>query len=80
MTDELWSYEVSTLYLENCAYAGRIYVLWVINSLFLTLWGILESSTSPRPVPESIWRTYLWRFNCILKTVQMHVKFLFLSG
>ena len=38
--NELWSYEVSTLYLENSANARRIYVFWVINPSFLTPPGV----------------------------------------
>ena len=45
--------EVSTLNLENCANARRIYVFLVIIPLFLTPLGYVESSTAPRPLPVS---------------------------
>ena len=50
--------KVSTLYLEKCPNACRIFMFFERLSLYF--WaprGTVESSTPPRPIPESHWRT-----------------------
>ena len=69
--------EVSALNLENCANASRIYVFWVINSLFLTLpgYGRIVNRSATCTV-ESL--TYLcFNSTYISKTVWMRSELTF---
>ena len=71
--------EVSTLYLESCANAHWIHILWVINPLFLTPLGCGRIVTTPsRPVlSRGVVGVPVKLQFCILKTVRMHVEFTF---
>ena len=55
--------EVSTLYLENCANARRIYVFERLTFILDPSGGTVESSTSHDLYLEYL--TYLWSFNSV---------------
>ena len=58
--------EVSTLYLENCVNALWINVFWVVNPLFSSPWGTVESSTCSTTCSwkESPWRP-VWEVSAL---------------